>query len=351
MFMKRFLSLVLCVLMLCGAVSALAEDYTMDAFDSFTYMCQNEEIPMQEEYPETFQGKTVFGLYFNLSSDPVAVSSEMLRETGDFYMLPAEYLATSIDDADWAMLIYAVEKEDAVENESPIQVMIFAVDAKNAVFYKPYALDSRETILENNGETLDLGPTLRGWDEMVLYPEWAKLNMETDEAYRAGLEFMKDDKYYSAYECFCNSSAEYAWAMAQECLLPWPETGEVWKDWSLGDGNTELVIQVNQPEDQAMMIRIIKDGQTVSCLFVGGTGTVSKQLPAGVYTIKDGTGMQWFGYKEAFGPDGYYETMMFGDEDEVSLDAGYSYTLTVNTDEITGEGVGSDPEDWDGFAE
>lgn len=357
--MKRAYSAILVFLAFClvfAALPAAAEDYTRDAFDSFTYMVRDENLGVSEEYPETFAGKALFGIYYDLYSDPLEVSSETLRETGDFYGIPAEVLATSIDDADWAFLIYAEETGAEGEDELPIQIMIFPVDAKKAVFYKPYELDTRETAIENNGTWYDLGPSIRGWDEFVIYPEWKRANMAYDESYRQALQYLKDEKYFSAWEAFNASDAEDAAERAAACIQPWPANGEIWRDRSIGNGNMQLTLTVNQPDEQAMLFRIMKDGEAVSCLFIGGTGSATVMLPGGTYTIKDGTGVEWYGVREAFGWYGSYETMTFGngdeEEEEVELAAGYAYTLQINVDELTegADGVGSEYTDWGDFA-
>ena len=202
--MKKLLLVIMALCIVFTAGSVLAEDYTQDAFDSFTYMVRDENLDMREDYPDAFQGKAVFGLYYDLFSDPLEISS------------------VSIDDADWAFLIYAEETGSEGEDVLPIRVMIFAVDAKNAVFYRPYELDTRETILENDGRTYDLGPSIRGWDEFMLYPEWRKANAAYDDAYRMALQYLKDEKYFSAWEAFSASEAEDAEERAAACIQPWP---------------------------------------------------------------------------------------------------------------------------------
>ena len=353
--MKKLLLVIMALCIVFTAGSALAEDYTQDAFDSFTYMVRDENLDMREDYPDAFQGKAIFGLYYDLFSDPLEISSVTLRETGDFYGIPREVLASSIDDADWAFLIYAEETGSEGEDVLPIRVMIFAVDAKNAVFYRPYELDTRETILENDGRTYDLGPSIRGWDEFMLYPEWRKANAAYDDAYRMALQYLKDEKYFSAWEAFSASEAEDAEERAAACIQPWPDNGEIWRDRSAGNGNMQLTVTVDQPDDHALLVRILKDGNAVSCLFIGGTGEATATLPAGTYVIKDGSGEQWFGVREAFGRYGNYETMTFYDvgTEEVTLNAGYAYTIRINVEEISpeAEGIGSEYEDWEGFAD
>ena len=94
------------------------------------------------------------------------------------------------------------------------------------------------------------------------------------------------------------------------------------------------------------------DGVLARTMFIGGTGKAKTSLPAGTYIIKDGTGKNWFGEEEAFGSEGYYEIMTFGDgQQEVQLKKNYSSTITVNVQENNpdAEGVGSNWESWSDF--
>jgi len=146
--------------------------------------------------------------------------------------------------------------------------------------------------------------------------------------------------YYTAYEYFDYCSGEDAYNRAQACIRPWPDNGELYHNKNYVSSQMQLNIQVdNQDEGYASYFKIYSgDGDWACSLFVYGSGTVSTSLPGGVYTIKLGTGEDWFGVQEAFGYDGYYETLLFSDDTaEVALESGYEYTLTINTSQ-------SDPE-------
>ena len=72
-----------------------------------------------------------------------------------------------------------------------------------------------------------------------------------------------------------------------------------------------------------------------------------------MYTVKSGEGDDWFGIKESFGRYGSYEIMTFnGDSQEIKLQAGYTYTLTINASESNpdSDGVGSEYESWEDFS-
>ena len=176
---------------------------------------------------------------------------------------------------------------------------------------------------------------------------------DADESYYEALAFMKEERWFSAYEAFRKSGAEDAQDRAEACVQPWPASGEISRSVASG-GKTELTIKVNQRDDHALFVRLIKDGKPASCLFIGGSGSVTVKLPAGKYTIEDGSGRQWFGMKEAFGRGGSYETMTFDDAGTttVTFKSGGRYTLTINVTEADPDatGVGSEYEDWETFA-
>ena len=104
--------------------------------------------------------------------------------------------------------------------------------------------------------------------------------------------------------------------------------------------------------EQPRVAGISADGEKLLIVGLGGTGKAKTSLPAGTYIIKDGTGHDWYGEEEAFGSEGYYEIMTFGNgQQEVELKKNYSSTITVNVQEDNPDasGVGSDLENWEDF--
>ena len=178
---------------------------------------------------------------------------------------------------------------------------------------------------------------------------------ENDEDYQAGLKFFKEEKYFSAYESFMMSDADDAQARADACIQAWPKNGEIWRSKDAKNKNMTLAFNVNQSSDTAYFVRLYLNGKPVSYLFIGGKAKVTVKLPAGKYMIKDGTGKQWFGVKEAFGRYGSYETMSFDDygTTEVSLKSGGSYEITVNVQasDPDADPIYSEYEDYESFAE
>ena len=323
---------------------------TQEAFDSIVKMLKNVS-GCETALPEAFHGKTVLAVYYDLNSAPEELSTEMLAADGYYWSIPEDLLAKEMTEADWALLIYPTFTG---KDDDPIRLNVFAVDVKNSVYYAPYMLDDRVTLLENDETSYELDSTLRGMEEFVIYPRIEKqIRMENDENYQAGLQYFEEGKFYSAYASFRMSDLEEAEEMAQKCAQPWPATEEIWHNASVKGKNMKLTIKANQESDCAILIKIYKGDLLASCMFIGGTGSVSTNLPAGTYTIKQGSGTEWYGLTEAFGADGSYQTMTFGenDEEKIKLEAGYAYTITVNVTDANPEadGVGTTDEEWGSF--
>ncbi len=361
-------------ILLCSFVlPALADaDPTLSTFAKYAKVLQGKGSSFKYDPPEVFEGKTVIAVYYDLNSDPVALSTKSLQDEGDFWLIPNELLAGSIKDADWALLVYVSDEDEY--SESPLTVSCFAVDINKGTYYAPYDIYSRDTYIGNDERTYELSGTLSGIDEFILCQIWQTLHGDEDQkdaeeqadgangtqeessidsSYQQALEYLKEEKYYSAYEAFNESYADDAYEQAQKCIKPWPKNGEVWRT-SQGKGDPfELTVKVNQSDDRAMLLRFYRKGFPISYVFIGGTGSVKVTLPKGVYTIKDGVGSDWFGIKESFGRYGSYETMTFDNgSEEIKLQGGYGYTLTINASESNpnADSVGSEYESWEGFS-
>ena len=159
--------------------------------------------------------------------------------------------------------------------------------------------------------------------------------------------------YYKARERFEDCYWGDAEERAEKCVQPWPSTGQIWKDNSLGAG-TQLTVKVNGEPDVGMHVKIYQEnGNLAAMLFIGGSGSASTWLPGGTYVIKDGTGRDWYGQEDSFGYYGDYEVMTFDDygTTEVDLQAGYSYTITINVQNASPDAsnVGSMYDDYEDF--
>lgn len=161
--------------------------------------------------------------------------------------------------------------------------------------------------------------------------------------------------YYTAYDYYMYYSSEAnAYDRALACIQAWPDKGEVYRKADYNGNQTKLHIKIeNQNEGYASYIKIYDEtGDWISGLFVSGSGTVTAKLLKGVYTVRIGTGETWYGPLEAFGDEGTYETLLFdGDAEQVELQSGYEYTLTINTStsDPEADGVGSEYTDFGDF--
>ena len=307
---------------------------------------------LETNLPGSFRGKTAIAVYYDLNGKPEELSTDKLSKEGSYWSVPVDLLAEKMSDADWAFLVWPVFEGSGDEQE--LYVSICAMDMKNNVCYAPYKLDDRVTLLENDESSYELDPTLRGIEMFILREKWESANLLANDAdYQEGLKLFKAQKFYSAYQAFRRSNLDEAEAQAEKCIQKWPRNGEIWRNPAVTATKTELTVSVNQDSDEAMLIKLMKGTSTVTCQFIGGTGKVTVQLPAGNYTIKEGAGRTWYGMEEAFGRDGSYKTMTFGknDAEVVTLKSGHAYTITVNVTnpDPKAQGIGSKYESWDDF--
>ncbi|MBR7188841.1 MAG: hypothetical protein IKD53_09835 [Clostridia bacterium] len=168
-----------------------------------------------------------------------------------------------------------------------------------------------------------------------------------------GCALAAQGKYASAKALFEESGWGDWEARAGACVQPWPKTGVLYRNPAVKGGSAELAVQFNTDPDTAMLVKIYTvDGVLARTMFIGGTGRAKTSLPAGTYIIKDGTGRDWYGDEEAFGSEGRYEIMTFGNgQQALQLRKNYSSTITVNVQENNpdAEGVGSQRESWSDF--
>ena len=179
------------------------------------------------------------------------------------------------------------------------------------------------------------------------------LQTEGDEAlYEKAKTLYENHKYAKAHDLFIESQYGDWERMAKKCVRRWPKNGEVWHDTTQWLRDTQVTFKVDQPKDSAIFIRIYKDGNPVSYVFIGGSDEVTVGLPGnGKYTFKDGVGSEWFDSTDTFGENGDYETMTFGeyDDDFIYMEARYEYTMMINVEDAIGEDIGSSEEVWENF--
>ena len=174
--------------------------------------------------------------------------------------------------------------------------------------------------------------------------------------YDRAVALFDEGKFYSAKAAF-EKSAYGDWEQrAAACAQPMPETGELFHDEGMTSGKMILAFNVNsQDENRGMYITVYtKDGKLVESVFVKGSGTVETGIPGGEYYVKDSSGIEWYGTDEQFGPDGYYENMVFneveGDSHLTVLEEGYRHDITINSATSDGQSVASEESSWENRA-
>ena len=178
-----------------------------------------------------------------------------------------------------------------------------------------------------------------------------------DEAmYNRAKSLYENKQYYEAHKLFVQSQYGDWEKMAKKCVRKWPNNGEIFHDSSEWLRDTQLTFKVDQPSDTAVLVRVYKvekkSEKPVSYVFIGGSDAVTIGLPGNTkYRIKDGVGSEWFGEADAFGPDGAYETMLFGDNEEeiIYLEQRMDYMITINVENAIGEDIGSEDAAWNDF--
>ena len=331
-------------------VAGIPTDTPQAAFKSIADTLKSGK-GLDRELPQACAGKAVIAVYSDLILPADEVSAERTAAGAHYREIPDNLLAARMDEADWALLVYAKEKDGTDE---PPELYVFPVDVKNTLYYEPYNMDDRATLLSDGEKTTDIGAALKSIRDEVLRPRWETARrLANDADYQAGLKLMGEGKYYSALEAFRLSSAPEAAETAAKCVQTWPATGELWRNPSVKGSNMQLTVKVNQESDQAMLVKIYRSNVHALSLFIAGSGQVTSKLPAGTYVIRDGVGTAWYGEAEAFGQYGQYETLTFGEQEEtqVKLQNGHAYTISINPAESSpeAEGVGSQGQGWEGF--
>ena len=112
--------------------------------------------------------------------------------------------------------------------------------------------------------------------------------------------------------------------------LDWPENGELYKNPDIDRSETQLVFTYGNETDAARYIKIYTADQILArTLFLGGSGQVKTMLQGGTYTVRVGTGQDWYGEEFVFGKNGSYGILTDNGEQEIELKAAYSYEVPL----------------------
>lgn len=295
----------------------------------------------------------VIGLY-NIFGDQVENSLAAAQSGEVFHGIPNEWLAEDLVHAEKILLLRQVSVSTTGKNFKDYTIfahLILADPLTGEILDQSYTPGVHLTQEEKDAWNLysvdSCTQFLESYGDKQSHPDGYK------DRYDEAMALYNDEKYYSARQAFIESEYGNWEEMAEKCIRRRPSTGELWHDPNVWVRDMYLTFRIDQPEDTSIFIRLYKDGNPVSRVFVAGPGETTVQLPGnGYYSIKDGIGKTWYGEKEAFGREGSYETMTFDDAgtEKVYLQSYYEYTISINV-ASTGKGIGSKDEDWDSFAE
>ena len=348
--------------------------------DQLLMDAEREDLEWTEEFDiDPWGGKLAFAV-FDVDRLQLENSFASAREGKEFYGFPADRLAETLDEAD--MVILVRNQTDEWNGEEWNYARVYQIgwpssrlvnDIMTDADYVPpagseydparyYLLMKAEDlkyegVFDRKAEAPDNGSDYqievpKGEEEPVL-----REIFDGDlERYNEAMALYENEKYYSAHTAFIESGYGNWEEMAEKCVRKWPDTGEIWHDKSQWLQDMELTIVIDQPEDTAMFIRIFKNDAPVSYLFISGPDSITVRLPGnGYYVIKDGVGKEWFGIKEAFGPEGSYETMTFDEEgtEKIYLESNYAYTISINVESYDpdADSIFSETADWSDFVE
>jgi hypothetical protein len=154
---------------------------------------------------------------------------------------------------------------------------------------------------------------------------------------------------YAAYKAFLAlGSYSDAAARAESCKLPNPYTGELWHNPDYSSTASSIKIDCTNASS-AHYYKVYEGDTLVAQIFINGGSAHELEVPAGNYTIKEGTGDMWFGPDDAFGEKGDYEIMTFeGGSTTYNLGDNRIVTITLNASG-DGNSVGGKDTDFSNF--
>jgi tetratricopeptide (TPR) repeat protein len=169
-----------------------------------------------------------------------------------------------------------------------------------------------------------------------------------DEAsYAIAEEKYDSGDYYGAYQDFdaLGSYLDSADRM-QQCTTPYPNTGELYHNGNYVSTSSAIVINGTNAS-YAGYYKIYVGSDLVSTIFLNPGGTCSIDVPPGNYTVKEAAGDIWFGEEIMFGDEGYYEVMLFEDDNDYFV-LEYNIRVTISLSVANGD-IGSLPTGRQGF--
>jgi tetratricopeptide (TPR) repeat protein len=166
--------------------------------------------------------------------------------------------------------------------------------------------------------------------------------------YLSAEQLLQEGRRYDAYQAFTAlGSYQDAAKRAKSCLIAMPATGELWHNDHYQSDVSALKFEL-VAEKANHYFRVYSRGIEVVAAFVHGGESLTIDLPAGRYTVKDATGDQWWGEEDLFGYDGGYSKMIFDDGNDW-FDLPSNTITTISLSPTSGGNVGRKAESLENF--
>lgn len=192
-------------------------------------------------------------------------------------------------------------------------------------------------------EAKDIFEALGTYSDAMLLSARCQNNID----YNTADALFNEGSYYEAYQIFWNmSSFKDNYDRAFACIQSNPDNGELYRNDDYAKKSCAVNIKLGDKGMSMYMKFYTADDVLVSTVFVKAGAKTKVKLPAGEYRVKTAYGVDWFGEKDMFGDEGYYQELVFDSDNGLyKLSTRYVYTLEFLQDKegnIVGQGVGSE---------
>ena len=169
-------------------------------------------------------------------------------------------------------------------------------------------------------------------------------------AYAAAEALYQEGLFYSAQLAFkALIGFEDAEQRAEDCIQKFPKASELYHNPDFKKKSSHFKVDNRKGSFPIVYRLYTEDGTLVSTFCIPAGGKYTVKVPAGTYVIYEAGGYDWFGGKEFFGDEGYYQKVLDSDgSDTFKFRSGYILTFTMNVSESQSN-LGAEAGSRDGF--